>query len=239
MFDNLAALGVVGLLSLSTVPGVSAALSWDICTENAEGVKECRRRIPRSARIAIAIVMLLVLLLLLVLVVCIIRNRRAAAASEKEYNMEASQMQGPPTIIATEYNRHSGPSPVYSTDGHPKSAQFAIGSGRLSPQPPSAQAPPQMSGPSFPATVHHNNNYNESQKYFNQTAPVHQVSFPDQPYPFTGYSSSQMAPSPPKTAFVSGGFPRPLLAGNRLKEKLRERPASISSETTLVSQGRG
>jgi hypothetical protein len=231
MFDNLAVLGVVGLLGLSTVPGVSAALSWDICTKNAEGVKECRRRIPRSARIAIAIIMLLVLLLLFVLVVCIIRNRRAAAASEKEYNMEASQMEGPPTIIATEYNRHSGPSPVYSAGGHPKSAQFAIGSGRLSPQPPS-----QMSGPSFPATVHHNNNYNESQKYFNQTAPVHQVSFPDQPYPFTGYSS-QMGPSAPKTAFVSGGFPRPLLAGNRLKEKLRERPASISSETTLVGRG--
>ena len=125
--------------------------------------------------------LVLVLLLLFVLVVCIIRNRRAAAASEKEYNVEASQMEGPPTIIATEYNQHSGPSPVYSADGHPKSAQFAIGSGRLSPQP--------MSGPSFPATVHHNNNYNESQKFFNQTAPVHQVSFPDQPYPFTGYSS--------------------------------------------------
>ena len=126
--------------------------------------------------------LVLVLLLLGVLVVCIIRNRRAAAASEREYNMEASQMQGPPTIIATEYNRHSGPSPVYSADGHPKSAQFAIGSGHLSPQ------PPQMTGPSFPATVHHNNNYNESQKYLNQTAPVHQVSFPDQPYPSSGYS---------------------------------------------------
>ena len=161
-------------------------------------------------------------------------------------------MQGPPTIIATEYNRHSGPSPVYSADGHPKSAQFAIGSGHLSPQ-PSAQ----MSGPSFPATVHHNN-YNESREYFNQTAPVHQVSFPDQPYPFSGYSpvssfidgdniglidirwlfAQKMGPSAPKTAFVSGGFPRPLLAGSRLKEKLRERPASISSETTLVGQGR-
>lgn len=229
MFDNLAALGVVGLLGLSTVPGVSAALSWDVCTKNAEGVQECRRRIPRSARIAIAIIMLLVLLLLFVLVVCIIRNRRAAAASEKEYNLEASQMEGPPTIIATEYNQHSGPSPVYSAGGHPKSAQFAIGSGRLSPQ--------SMSGPSFPATVHHTNNYNESQKFFNQTAPVHQVSFPDQPYPF-GYSS-QMGPSAPKTAFVSGGFPRPLLAGTRLKEKLRERPASMSSETTLVGAGRG
>lgn len=34
-FVDLAALGVIGLLGLSTVPGVSAALSWDICTKNA------------------------------------------------------------------------------------------------------------------------------------------------------------------------------------------------------------
>jgi len=219
MFDNLAVLGAVGLLGLSTVPGVSAALSWDVCTKNAEGVKECHRRIPKSARVAIAVVMLLVLILLGVLVVCIIRNRRATAASEKEYNVEASQMNGPPTIIATEYNPRSGPSPVYSAGDQPHTAHII---GNLSPQPPT----PQMSGPSFPATVHYTNN-NDGQKFFHMTAPPHQASFPDQPYP-------QMGPSAPKTAFVSGGFPRPLLAGNRLKDKLRERPASISSETTLV-----
>ena len=33
---------------------------------------------------------------------------------------------------------------------------------------------------------------------------------------------------PPKTAFVSNGFPRPMLAGNRLKDKLKERSSSIS-----------
>jgi len=224
MFDNLAVLGAVGLLGLSTLPGVSAALSWDVCTKNEEGVKQCRRRVPRGARIATAVVMLLILILLLVLVVFIIRNRRANAASEKEYNVEASQMDGPPTIIATEYNPRLGPSPVYSSGGQPNTAHVI---GDLSPQPQT----PQMSGPSFPATVYHNNN--DSQKHFHQTAPAHQASFQDQSYPFTGYSS-QTVPSVPKTAFVSGGFPRPLLAGNRLKDKLRERPASISSESTLV-----
>jgi len=224
MFDNFAVLGAVGLLGLSTVPGVSAALSWDVCTKNEEGVKTCRRRVPRGARIATAVVMLLILILLCVLVVFIIRNRRAAAASEKEYNVEASQMAGPPTIIATQYNPRLGPSPVYSAGDQPNTAHII---GDLSPQ-------PQMSGPSFPATVHHNKN-DDSQKHFHQTAPANQVSFPDQSYPFTGHSS-QTVPSMPKTAFVSGGFPRPLLAGNRLKDKLRERPASISSETTLVGQ---
>lgn len=223
MIDNLAVLGAVGLLGLSTVPGVSAALSWDVCAKNAQGVIECHRRIPRSARVATAVVMLLVLILLCVLVVFIIRNRRAAAAEEKEYNVEASQMDGPPTIIATEYNPRLGPSPVYSASGQPNTTHVI---GNLSPQPPT----PQMSGPSFPATVHHYNNNTDSQKNYHQTAPPYQASFPDQPYPFT----PQMGPTVPKSAFVSGGFPRPLLAGNRLKDKLRERPASISSESTLV-----
>lgn len=221
MFDNFAVLGAVGLLGLSTVPGVSAALSWDVCRTNEEGKKVCQRRLPRGARIATAVVMLLILISLGVLVVFILRNRRAAAASEKEYNVEASQMDGPPTIIATQYNPRSGPSPVYSAGGQP----HVIGD--LSPQ-------PQMSGPSFPATVHHNKN-DDSQKHFHQTAPPYQESFQAQSYPFTGHSS-QTAPTVPKTAFVSGGFPRPLLAGNRLKDKLRERPASISSESTLVGQ---
>jgi len=226
MFDNLTVLGAVGLLGLSALPGVSAALSWDVCSKDEKGEKVCRRRIPRSARMAIAVVMLLILILLGVLVVCILRNRRTAAASEKEYNVEASQLDGPPTIIATEYNPRLGPSPVYSAGGQPKTAHVI---GDLSPQPPT----PQMRGPSFPATVHHYNNDDDSQKHFHQTAPAYQASFQDQSYPFTGISS-QTAPTMPKTAFVSGGFPRPLLAGNRLKDKIRERPASISSESTVV-----
>lgn len=125
--------------------------------------------------------LVLVLLLLCALVVCIIRNRRATAASEKEYNVEASQMNGPPTIIATEYNPRSGPSPVYSAGGQPNTA-YVIGN--LSPQPPT----PQMSGPSFPATVHYNHNY-DGQKFFHMTAPPHQASFPDQPYPVSGLLS--------------------------------------------------
>lgn len=66
------------------------------------------------------------------------------------------------------------------------------------------------------------------------TAPVQQVRFAaDQrpehspAYPFSGMGS----PAPgPKTSFVSGGsFPRPLFAGRRLQERLRERPPSASS----------
>jgi len=217
MFKNLAVYVVLGIWA-SYIP-TAAAISWDICTTNEAGEKVCRSRIPRSARIAIAVASLFVLLLLGALVVCCIKNRRRAAASEQECNVEASQVDGPPTIIATEYNPTSGgPSARYS--GPPKSG---YNSERNSPG-------PQMTGPAFPvaAQMHYNNNQN-------YTAPVSQASFPDQPYPFTGYSP-RMGPSAPKTAFVTGGFPRPLLAGNRLKDKLKERPASLSSTSGLVDR---
>ncbi|KAF8151799.1 hypothetical protein B0H34DRAFT_729041 [Crassisporium funariophilum] len=247
MFKNLAVSIALGIWA-SYLP-TAAALSWDICTTNDTGAQVCRSRIPRSARIAIAVACVFVLILLGSFVFCCIKNRRRAATSEQEYNVEASQVDGPPTIIATEYNPTSGgPSARYS--GPPKSGHF---SGRNSPGPqmtapaysgrnspgPQMTAPaysgrnspgPQMTGPAYPvaAQVHYSNNQN-------YTAPVSQASFPDQPYPFTGYSP-RMGPSAPKTAFLTGGFPRPLLAGNRLKDRLKERPASVSTTQGLVDR---
>jgi len=207
----------LGLLAFSYLPTASAALSWSVCTKDAEGKEVCRDRVARGARISMAIACLFVLILLATLTICILRHRRAAAASEKEYNVEASQVEGPPTIIATSYDPSSGrASPVYGgkKSGNPD--------GGLSPH-------PQMTGPIYPAAAHQ---YNNNSAYYggpqNFTAPVSQVAFPNQPYPFTGYSPG-MGPSAPKTAFVSGGFPRPLLAGDRLKDRIKERPASISS----------
>jgi len=226
MINDRALAVAFGILTLaSNVPTANALLSGKVCTTDENGKSHCKDRVSKGAKIAIGIICLLVLLLLLSIVGCIIRGRRRAAASEKEYNVEASQVQGPPTIIATEYNPRSGPSPVYS--GGPKTVQFDIG--HLSPS-------PQMSGPAFPSAAHQ---YNNSHAYYenqlpvpqmtqNHTAPVTQASFPNQPYPFGGYSSNRGA-APPKTAYMTHGFPRPLLTGDRLKDRLKERPASISS----------
>lgn len=193
----------LGIWALSCIPAATATLIWNVCTTDAAGVKTCRLSV--SAQVRIAITCVFVLLMLLCLVICIIQKRRAAAAaSEQEYNVEASQVEGPPTIIGTEYNPTSGPSGVY---GGPKSG-FKSG-----------QTSAEMTGPTYPVAA----------QVYNRTAPVTQTTFPDQPYPFTGYSSN-MGPAP-QTAFVSGGFPRALLAGSRLKEKLKERPASASQTT--------
>jgi len=186
----------LGIWALSCIPTATATL-LDVCNTNAAGVKNCHDTLSRSAKINIAIACVVILLLLLCLVICVINNRRARAASEQEYNVEANQVDGPPTIIATEYNSTSGPSGIYG----PKSG-FSAG-----------QSSAQMTGPTYPVAAQV---YNQ-----NRTAPVSQSTFD---YPFPGYSS-QMGP-PPQTSFVSGEFPRAVLAGDRLKERLKERPAS-------------
>jgi len=195
----------LGICAASSVPGAVAALSWDICTKDESGKKTCRSRIPRSARIAIAVGSLFVLLLIGVLVFCVMRNRRAVAASQEEYNVEASQVRGPPTIIDTAYHPKSGPSGVYS--GEP--------------------TPPEMIGPSFTLPVAPPTYSADPGR--NYTAPVSQMQFPAPNYPFPGYGPPHNGPAMPKSAFVGGGFPRPLLAGARLKDRLKERPDSVAS----------
>jgi len=186
----------LGIWALSCVPTASATL-WDVCTTNAAGVKTCHNTLSRSAKISIAITSVVVLLLLLCLVICFINNRRARAASEQEYNVEANLVDGPPTIIGTEYNSTSGPSGIYEG---PKSG-FSAG-----------QSSAQMSGPTYPVAAQVHNQH--------RTAPVSQTTFA---YPFPGYSSP-LEP-PPQTSFVNE-FPRAMLAGERLKDRLKERPAS-------------
>jgi hypothetical protein len=120
---------------------------------------------PSQLTILTLLYIVVVLLLLLCLVICVIANRRARAASEREYNVEANQVDGPPTIIATEYNPTSGPSGIYEG---PKSG-FSAG-----------QSSAQMTGPTYPVAAQV---YNQNRTV---TAPVTQTSFP---YPLPGYSS--------------------------------------------------
>jgi len=200
MVNKHAVSSALSIWALSCVPPATAALIWNVCNTDAAGVTTCQSKLSPSAKAEIAIACAFVLLLLLSLVICVINNRRAVAASEQEYNVEASQVHGPPTIIATEYNPTSGPSGVY---GGPRSGF-------------SGQTSAQMTGPAYPVAAQVYNNQH-------RTAPVTQSTFS---HPFPGYSQN-MGPTP-QTAFVNGGFPRALLAGDRLKEKLKERPASVS-----------
>jgi hypothetical protein len=187
MLKGYAIFGIVGIYAL--IPSAHA-LSWDFCVH-----EPCTKPMPNGLKLAIGIGCLVLLLLLLIsLTVCMVRRRRAA--QDKDYDVEESQMSGPPTIIGTQYNPTSGASGIYSAGG------FA----------------PQMSGPKLPVSAYR-------PKDVAHTAPHSQAAFSEQPYP------PVYSPRAPKTAFVSGGFasPRPQLAGDRLKERLKERPASETS----------
>jgi hypothetical protein len=150
-------------------------------------VRTCHNTLPASAKINIAIACgrftpistddsypfpiyaVVVLLMLLCLVVCVINARRARAAAEQEYNVEANQVDGPPTIIATEYNPTSGPSGIYEG---PKSG-FSPG-----------QSSAQMSGPTYPVAAQV---YSQTRTV---TAPVTKTAFPNPPPSYSSVSPS-------------------------------------------------
>jgi len=205
LFNKFTRAGILALWAASSLPTAFAAMSWDVCTTDANGGTKCTRRIPRSARLAIAVCCLLVLLMLLGLVIYIIVKKRRSQG-DQEYNVEAAQVDGPPTIIATEYNPTSGPSGIYSAG--PNGSENK-----------KDQLEREMTGPTRPISAF------QSERPPTYTAPVSQTTFPDK-YPFS--YDARNASEPPKTAFVTNGFPRPLLAGNRLKDRLKERPASVS-----------
>jgi len=245
----------LGLLALSAMPAIVGA--EPVCTETDEesGKKLCGNHtlpgtMPKGAQIAIAIVVLVVVLLMIILIVFVRRSRRRAAETknQEDVTIEASQMTGPAAILAATYTPETGHSRVYSigpdTGGFspvPMTPAPAVApiSSRPTPAPPSAQPIPsvQVQAPDF-SNVPRSSSFNRFPSGPSgqppKTAPAHKGNF--DPYPFTGHGSttsrppaSPAAPQPPRSAFVSsGGFPRPLLAG-RLKDRIRERPPSVSS----------
>ena len=151
---RLAIWGVGGPSSLISIPPIALIVS--------------------SSRITAALV-----LIALSIFLCVKRQRARSAAAVSEYNVEANQVQGPPTIIATSYDPASGgASGVYEgpTDK------------------------PEMTGPAYPVAAQVNQNYMgqpQSAPLYPggppgygspQTAPANRAAFADQGYPFSGYS---------------------------------------------------
>ena len=112
--------------------------------------------------------------MLMGLVIYIIAKRRRSQ-SDQVYNVEAAQVDGPPTIIATEYNRTSGGlSGVYSSGPNEQGNK----------QDNSTE--PGKLGPTHPVPSY------QSDRPPTYTAPVSQVRFADQQYPFSYDAVSYM-----------------------------------------------
>jgi hypothetical protein len=239
----------VGLLAFSSLPLASAA---KVCEKDAQsGEDVCRETLPVEAKVAIAVVSVMIVFLMLVLFLFIRRNRKAAAEADKDYAVEASQVTGPPTVLAATYTPETG---------HSLSRMYGIGTagsdeGRTPALPPNAMPTPNpisstlkipdgmsatgaWQAPNSPAPRSPAPRHGPFLQP-PQTAPAHKNNFANTPvYPFSGFGSSNAGDSSPglsqpKSAFVSsGGFPRPLLAG-RLKDRIRDRPPSISSLSSV------
>ena len=104
-------------------------------------------------------------------VVIYIIAKRRRSQSDQVYNVEAAQVDGPPSIIATEYNRTSGGlSGVYSTGPN---EQGTTGNKQ------DDSTKPGILAPTHPVPSY------QSDRPPTYTAPVSQVRFADQPYPFS------------------------------------------------------
>lgn len=152
---RLAIWGVGGLSSPISIPPIALIVS--------------------SSQITAALVLMVVGIIL-----CVKRQRARSTAAASEYNVEANQVQGPPTIIATSYDPASGgASGVYEGPNDK----------------------PEMTGPAYPVAAQVNQFYSgqpQSAPLYPggppgygsqpQTAPANRAAFADQGYPFTGYS---------------------------------------------------
>lgn len=241
MLNNIVVTIGAGLLAFSSLPLASAA---KVCEKDESGGDVCRETFPLEAKVAIAVVSVMIVFLMLILFVFVRRNRKAAAEADKDYTVEASQVTGPPTILAATYTPETG---------HSLSRMYGIGTagsddGRTPALPPNAMPTPNpivspwvsVAAPSSANQGPSHSPAPRSGAFLQppQTAPAHKNNFATGSYPFTGFGNSTSGdtspgPSQPKSAFVSsGGFPRPLLAG-RLKDRIRERPPSISSLSSV------
>jgi len=281
MFDSVIVVLGTALVAVSSLPVVSAAekekdddkpSGLQCTTDKKTGKEVCGTHsipgtLPKSAKIAIAVVTITVVFLVLVLIFYIRRSRKASAEAANEVAVEASQVAGPPAIVAATYTPETGHSRVYSigpdTGGFsavpvtpapvvapPTASDHGWGAARTGAASAAPAEPERPRTPSFPppspAILSRSNSFCRfpatptRSHSVPQTAPAHKASFSDPgAYPFTGFGGSNNSNGkpasnsgqPPRTALVSSGpFPRPLLSG-RLKDRMRERPPSVSSVT--------
>jgi len=223
------------LWGMGAIPGVVAADQY--CYTTFDGFWTCTKRLSLGARIAICIVLSMILSLCLCL--CM-RNRRARnqEAIAAVYQIEASQIHGPPpsTYVTSFDSRspagyplpsaylhspHNPPSSFPKTpDGYPHTPD----ADRLSARPTLPTPSARSARVRFePTTERYQGSFSTKQPP--QTAPVNPAYNSPGAYPFPGYSSKPSAPQQPHTAY-SVGFPKPFYAGQPVQRdadtKVRE-----------------
>jgi len=209
--------------AVAAVPGVAARSQ--VCLASVDGLVKCTKRLSIGARVGIGLGLCILISTVLSLILCLcLRQRRARRelAIAQVYQVEPSQIQGPlPTAYVTSFDPRS-PSAYPHTPEVPEPA-FVSPAGI--PLPPSANFPVSGKSDTYPATLMRygtTNGNGGGGLRPPKTAPVNQGSGTSMGYPFQGYSPN-VSPSNqhPYTAFT-GGFPRPMYAGQNLRDDWRE-----------------
>jgi len=237
---NLRSIGGASVLfwGMGTIPGVAAD---QYCYTSINGLWTCTTRLPLGARIAICIGASILLSMILSLCLCLcMRNRRARnqEAIAAVYQIEASQIHGPPppSTYVTSFDPrspagyplppsaylHSPHNPPSSFPQTPDGYLHTPDADRLSARPPMSSA--RSGRVRFEPTAERYQGA-FSTKQPPQTAPVNPPYKSPGAYPFPGYSSKPSALQQPHTAY-SIGFPRPLYTGQPVQKddeaKVRE-----------------
>ncbi|KAF8063472.1 hypothetical protein FPV67DRAFT_1672491 [Lyophyllum atratum] len=233
--SNLRVGGVIALWwALGAIPGVAAE---QVCYTTIDGFWKCTQRLSLGVRIAICIGAGLLLSVLLTLCLCLgARNRRSRQqeAIAAVYQVDASQIQGPPTTYVTSFDPRSPASYPLPNSAYPHSQPHT-------PNPPSAfpQTPagyphtPDADALSAVPTAYTNGRspapsphvrFESSPRYQGkfstkppQTAPVNPAYTGPGAYPFPGYSPKPEPAQQPYTAYPSR-FPRPLYTGQPVQK---------------------
>jgi len=236
--SNLRGVGgaVILLWGTSVLPGVAAE---QVCYTTIDGFWKCTQRLSLGVRIAICLGASLLLVVPITLCLCLgVRKRRAREqeAIAAVYQVDASQIQGPPTTYVTSFDHRSPagyplPNSAFPPTPNPPSAFPQTPAGyphtpdadALSADPRSYMRSP---APSAKSTHVH---FQPSPRYQGKfstrppsTAPVNPAYTGPGAYPFPGYSPKPETSQQPHSAYPIR-FPRPLYTGQPVqKESDRE-----------------
>lgn len=232
--------GIVMLLAMDAIPVVAAD---QVCYTTLDGFWQCTQRLSLGARIAIAVGVSILLSVLISLCLCFGMRRRKSRQQEQQeaiasvYQIEPSQIEGPPTTYVTSFDARS-PSgyPLPPSAAHPYSSR--------SPNPPTSfpetpdgyphtpDADLLSANPAYPQAAQSAGairsprvRFQSAEKRYSgkfsvkapQTAPVNPAFSGPGAYPFPGYSYSPGATQQPYTAY-SNRFPRPLYTGQPVQK---------------------
>lgn len=211
---------------MGAIPGVAAE---QVCWTTVDGFWKCAQRLSLGTRIAICLGGSIVLSALITLCLCLsVRSRRSRQqeAIAAVYQVDASQIHGPPpTTYVTSFDPRSPANYPLPNSAYPNSQPHTPNPPSAFPETPAGYPhtpdadtlsayPRAHLNPRSPAQMRYSGKFSTKPP---QTAPVNPAFSGPGAYPFPGYSAKPGGSQQPHTAY-SNTFPRPLYTGQPVQK---------------------